>query len=228
MDIVYVTREGENPELRYSLRSLVNVPHSEVWIFGGRPPGLNYEMVLHEPRTQKVSPYQSTRDHIKAACTHPRVSDPFMLWNDDFYAMMPVVNMASLHRGSMSALLARHPKFGTAWWKGLRETLVVLERMGMEDPISYDVHVPMVVHKRQMLDALQVAKRVRADAIHLRSIYGNLASLGGVEIADPKMLNRSDPFPQGPWLSSGSNTFRSTVEPVLRYLFPEKSAYEKE
>jgi hypothetical protein len=42
------------------------------------------------------------------------------------------------------------------------------------------------------------------------------------------MLRRSDPFPAGAWLSSSDDTFRSTVEPVLRYLFADKSPYEKE
>ncbi len=41
-------------------------------------------------------------------------------------------------------------------------------------------------------------------------------------------MKKSGPFPEGAWLSSGDDTFRSTVEPVLRYLFPDKSHYEKE
>ena len=38
MDLVYVVRDGANPELRYSLRSVaVNLPHDRVWIVGHVP-----------------------------------------------------------------------------------------------------------------------------------------------------------------------------------------------
>jgi len=94
--------------------------------------------------------------------------------------------------------------------------------------MSYDVHLPLVVHKEAMRDALRLAKNITADAVHLRTLYGAVAGCEGVEHDDPKLMRRSDPFPRGAWLSSGDNTFRSTVEPVLRYLFPDKSPYEKE
>ena len=79
-----------------------------------------------------------------------------------------------------------------------------------------------------MREALRLSKKVYADAIHLRTLYGVVGDIGGVERADPKMLRRSDPFPRGAWLSSSDAVFRSTVEPVLRYLFPDKSVYEKD
>jgi hypothetical protein len=104
-----------------------------------------------------------------------------------------------------------------------------MEKHGMlAGAMSYDVHLPLIIHKTEMREALRLAKAVRTDAVHLRSLYGAIAGLGGVEHRDPKMMRRSDPFPRGAWLSSGNDTFRSTVEPVLRYLFPDKSPYEKE
>ena len=39
MDAVYYVRPGDrNDELRYSLRSLANLPHDRVWIVGHTPP----------------------------------------------------------------------------------------------------------------------------------------------------------------------------------------------
>jgi hypothetical protein len=54
-----------------------------------------------------------------------------------------------------------------------------------------------------------------------------MVGLGGTPINDPKMMRRTETFPRGPWLSSRDNVFKSTVEPVLRYLFPDPSPYEK-
>lgn len=225
MDVVYLNKDGENPELRYSLRTLENVMHDRVWIFGGCPQWVATDMVEHRPRVQNTSPYVSTRAHLAAACNTPAVSDPFMLWNDDFYAMQWVGDVPVMHRGSLAAMAERFANTKTLWAKGLRETVAMLTHF--EDPLSYDLHVPLIVYKSAMRDALRLADKARCHAIHVRTLYGNICSLDGIEVEDPKLMRRSDPFPRGPWLSSGDDTFRSTVEPVLRYLFPDPCIYEK-
>jgi len=227
MDAVYVCRDGENPELRYSLRTLTNVEHDRVWIFGGAPTWITG--VTYQKRMQGGSPYSSTRGHIGAACNTPEVSDPFVLWNDDFYAMHEVGSVPLYHRGPMEPLLEKYAKVKTPWGKGLFETAALMRKRGLlAGAMSYDVHLPLVVHKAEMREALRLAKSVSTDAVHLRTLYGALAGCDGVEHHDPKLMRRSDPFPRGAWLSSGNDVFRSTVEPVLRYLFPDKSPYEKE
>lgn len=229
MDVVYVCRDGENHELKYSLRTLENVDHDKVWIFGGAPIWIDTEALEYRPRKQSLSAYHSTRDHIAAACKTPEVSDPFMLWNDDFYAMQKIGTLPVYHRGSLEILLEKFISTNTPWGKGLRETASMLEKRGLlKGALSYDHHMPLVIHKAEMLEAVRWARTARSDAVHLRTLYGAIANLGGIEHDDAKMMRRSGPFPPGAWLSSGDDTFRSTVEPVLRYLFPNKSAYEKE
>jgi hypothetical protein len=228
MDVVYVCRDGENPELRYSLRTLRNVNHDRVWVFGGMPVWVDQDRVEFRKRMQTGSPYSSTRGHIAAACNTPEVSDPFMLWNDDFFAMKPVDEVPLYHRGPLEGMLERFTTTKTLWAKGLRETAHMMEERGvLEGALSYDTHLPLIVHKYEMLAALRWAKKGRTDAIHLRTLYGAWMS-GGVAHPDPKIMRKTDPFPEGAWLSSGDDTFRSTVEPVLRYLFPDASPYEKE
>lgn len=227
MDVVYVCRDGENPELRYSLRTLRNVNHDKVWVFGGAPSWLNPDTVNHVYRPQRGTSYSSTRNHILAACNTPGVSDPFLLWNDDFFAMEAVGDVPIMHRGSLESMVERFALVKTGWVKRLKTTAAFLSKVeGVEDPVSYDLHVPLVVYKDQMKEALRLTEKIQNAAIHIRTIYGNIDPLGGVEIEDPKMLRRSDPFPQGPWLSSSDDSFRSAVEPVLRYLFPDPSPHE--
>jgi hypothetical protein len=228
MDIVYANRDGDNPELRYSLRTLENIEYDRVWVFGGAPSWLNRDTVEYRHRMQGGSPYSSTRGHIAAACNVAEVSDPFLLWNDDFYAMHPVGRVPIYHRGPLDILLKENAASKTPWAKGLRATAALMEKRGLMDAMSYDVHLPLVIHKTEMREALRWAKSVHVDAVHLRTLYGAIADIGGVEHPDPKMLRKHHPFPQGAWLSSGNDTFRSAVEPVLRYLFPGKSPYEKE
>jgi hypothetical protein len=229
MDVVYVTRDGDNPELRYSLRTLTNVDHDRVWIIGGAPNWINFTAVTHHKRRQDGSPYSSTRSHIKAACNIAEVSDPFMLWNDDFYAMCEIGVVPLYHRGPMEPLLEKYANLKTAWGKGLRGTAALMEERGLlAGAMSYDVHLPLVVHKAEMREALRLAKTIDVNAIHLRTLYGAVGDFEGVKHEDPKLMFRSSPFPRGAWLSSGDSTFRSTAEPVLRYLFPDESHYERE
>lgn len=228
MDVVYVCKDGDNPELRYSLRTLMNVDHGRIWVFGGSPSWLDHDALEYRKRVQSGSPYSSTRGHIGAACNTPEVSNPFMLWNDDFYAMHPVGSMPVYHRGSMEQTLEEFATLKTLWGKGLRGTAALMEKRGMlAGAMSYDLHIPLVIYKAEMREALRLARHVSADAVHVRTLYGALSGIGGIEHHDPKLLRRNDPFPGGDWLSSQDNTFRSTVEPVLRYLFPDKSPYEK-
>jgi hypothetical protein len=230
MDVVYVNRDGENPELRYSLRSLrQNVDHNEVWVFGGAPTWLDLNEVNYRHRNQGSNVYLAAREHLRAACNSPEVSDPFMLWNDDFFAMRPVGEVPVYHRGPFQDLLVEFAPSKIPWAKGMRETAEVMEKQGLlQCAMSYDTHLPLIIHKAEMLEAFRTARQVRANAIHLRTLYGAVANLGGEFHPDPKMLRRSVPFPPGAWLSSSPETFRSSVEPVLRYLFPDKCPYERE
>lgn len=227
MDIVYVCRDGENPELRYSLRSLKNVPHDKVWIIGGAPHWVSEQEVRVVRRPQMLSPYLSTRDHIRAACMNPDVSDPFQLWNDDFYAMRYIGSLHMYHRGPLSVAVENFGHSRLPWSRGLLETARMVDGLDMEtSPKFYDLHLPMVIQKEAMKAALSWASHSRVDAVHVRTLYGNLIGGPGVPHHDVKMLRRTDPFPDGPWLSSGDNTFRPTVEPVLRYTFPDPIKYE--
>ena len=201
-----------------------------MWIFGDAPAWVSRPnvRVVHSP--QQNSAYASTRTHLRRAIEDDRVSDPFALWNDDFYAMRPVW-LVPMHQGPMSALLLKERRGETRWVKGLRETLDLLRAHGYDEPLSYDVHTPLLIRKDAAREALKMAAQVKEDAVHVRSIYAALAGLNGLnglQIKDPKMHHRLDPFPTGAWLSSSAATFRLTVEPVLRYTFPHRSIYEKE
>jgi hypothetical protein len=119
-------------------------------------------------------------------------------------------------------------RYRTAWTKGLNATAATLKRLGKRDnALSYSIHLPLIIHKAKMMEAIRLANEVSAVHVHLRTLYGVTADLGGEEYVDPKVLRRGDPFPRGPWMSSSPDSFRTSVEPVLRYLFPDESSFER-
>jgi hypothetical protein len=221
MDVVYACKSGPNEPLRYSLRSLENVNHGAVWIFGDPPDWVNANVVQ---RGTAGSKYETVTEHIKAACEHPEISDPFMFWNDDFFAVQPVGNMPLLHRGPLAYEVAKFASRRDEWGRSLRGAAMMLPDVVPGVLLSYELHVPLVVYKDEMLRAIAMIRSVGIPSACRRTVYGNLAGLGGNRIPDPK-VNRE--WPIGPWVSSHPATFSALVLPRLRELFPSSGPYEK-
>jgi len=226
VDVVYLCREGENEELRYSLRSLRNLPHDRVWIFGGAPEWLRGAELV--PVDQRASKYRVTTAAMRAACLHPGVSDPFVLMNDDFFVMEPVAELPVLNRGPVDVVAEDYARrIGTSrYLKGMLATRDLLRELGYRRPLSYELHVPLPVHKAEMLEALEVGEAAGIPVLHKRTLYGNLAGLGGETIADVKVCGRRrQTLPAGPWLSTLDATFPSVL-PLLARRFPRPSPFE--
>ncbi|MGA5202812.1 hypothetical protein [Streptomyces variegatus] len=228
MDLVVPVRSGAvNQQLRYALRSWVaHLPHRHVWVIGYRPPWVDGVRYLATPQTG--TKYVNTTRAVAAACRNKGVSDPFVLLNDDFFVMQPLPDgVPTLHRGPVREVEAYYSTRGNgSYLQGLRETRDLLVSLGHEDPLSYELHVPLVVHKEGMLHALDVGRRL--DVLHKRTAYGNLARIGGEQVEDCKILWRGPQFPtDGPFLSTMPDAFSNGMVGVhIRRTFPRPCRYE--
>jgi hypothetical protein len=228
VDIVVPVRVGAaNPQLRYALRSwAANLPHRQVWVVGYRPHWLR--RVRHIPTQQTGSKYQNTTLAVRYACLHPDVSDRFLLCNDDMFVMAPQPGgMPVLHRGPVARVESYYAaKASGKYLRGMRQTRDLLRSLGYDNPLSYELHVPMPVDKAGMLQALDAGRRL--DVVHKRTLYGNLAGLGGKEIRDVKILNRSPRFDRSsPFLSTMPDSFANGhVGAHIRLTFPQPCVYE--
>lgn len=225
MDVVYICRKGANEELRYSLRSLANIEHDRVWIFGDCPSWFTGSHVHVEQFGRKQG---NAKRNLLAACTNSRVSDPFLLMNDDFYIIAPT-EPALYDRGPSADVIAeyerKHP--GGSYTEALKATDELLRADGYEDPLSYELHMPMPVHKALMLKVLERVMSDGRTTLQNRTMYGALAGLPSTTVADVKVYGPDDLPPTGAYLSSSDATF-PLVFPLLSELFPEPSPYEKE
>ncbi|MFI0827297.1 hypothetical protein ACH4Q7_22895 [Streptomyces roseolus] len=227
-DIVVPIRVGAaNEQLRYALRSwAAHLPHGQVWVVGHRPSWL--DGVRHIRTDQTGTKYRNTTVAVRAACEHPEVAERFLLCNDDFFVMHPQQSMPVLHRGPMRQVEAYYAtRRSGAYLRGMRETRELLAELGHPEPLSYELHVPMPVDKTGMLAALDAGRHL--DVVHKRSLYGNLAALGGTEIRDVKILHRAprDFGVDSPFLSTMPDSFTAgEVGRFVRRAFPQPCRYE--
>ncbi|WP_117198973.1 hypothetical protein [Nocardiopsis sp. TNDT3] len=227
MDVVYVVGpQKRSEELRYSLRALAaHVPHDRVWIVGHMPRWV--QGVRHIPRAQFSTKWANSTANMRAACGHPEVSDEFIYMNDDFFTMRPVDQIPVLHRGPVADVAARTPH--SRYRAGMLATARALHALGVAEPLSYELHVPMVVDKARMLDALSRPQVRGIPVVHKRTLYGNLAGIGGEQVADVKVHSASQAAPSGDPLFISTNPGAFTDGPVgrlIRAALPDPCRYE--
>ena len=225
-DVVYVVRRGHtNEELRHSLRSLANLPHRRVWIAGFIPRWVRG--VGRIPVAQKRSKYLNSTANLRAALEHPQIADEFLLFNDDFFVMRPLTEMPILHRGPIQPVIDLYRRIDNGpYVRGMEQTRDLLVELGHPDPLSYELHVPLPVRREAMLEALDLGRRIQV--LHKRTLYGNLARLGGTRSPDVKVASAGAVgYQDWPFISTLDWVFdQEPVGSFIRDRFPEPSPYE--
>ena len=230
MDIVYpVKSTNENIELRYSLRSLQNIQHDRVFIIGDLP---NFvQNVIYIPIKSVNSRYVSTTNSLKTICINKEVSDNFIWMNDDFFILKPIQpNDLLLNRGKMNDIVSYYHKIHnslTPYDRNVENAYKELKSMGFEEPISFELHCPIIINKYKFLT---ICDKIKTDALHCckRSLYGNYYIGNSNTIKDIKVLSNTifDEKNYDRFISCSENTFKK-VEDFLKKNFPNKCIYEK-
>ena len=230
MHIVYLVRPGDNnEELRYSLRSLANLPHDRVWVAGHRPAWCTAH---HIPTEQAGTKHANAYGNLRAALAHPDVPDEFILFNDDFFVTAPLDRVPTLHRGPVTQVLAQYrAKYRTSnYIDAMQATHDWLVRTGYRNPLSYELHTPMVLHRPTLTALLDRAQADGVDVtrLHYRTAYGNIAGVGGDKVGDVKVYHHGDTAVPTPLASTLDATFtRGGIGRALRAMYPDPSPYER-
>jgi hypothetical protein len=227
MDYVYFIREGDNEELRYSIRSVLkNTPNANIWVIGNKP---DWYVGNFIPLPDQYMKFENIVECCRAAAYDDRVSDPFVWMNDDFFIVKPIESIPPLHRGP---LLERADRYAlkvsvSKYNRLLFQTYSKLVSLGIEDPLDYDVHTPLEMSKKPLREALEYG-------LLPRSFYGNLANIGGEKAIDVKVYHdrvnqfKSYDFRNGdsPFISTEDSSFKMVYDELLKDMFPDPSKYE--
>jgi len=222
--VIVVEPRVQRDELQYALRSLDMIPHGRVFMVGGRPPWV--QNVYHVPYkvTEKWTALTNVwRDVIPTL----NLTGEFIYTEDDYFILDPVDDIPNYH--SPKTLRERcqsDSKGNGGWGKSMKNTLALLEANGYDDPLSFDVHIPMVV-ERDRIPTWDLTE----PWLRYRSLIGNTATRPAVPIRrDVKvgtLKAAKDVRPLG-FLSSSDRTFHESAKLILRDIFPERCRYEKE
>lgn len=233
MDVVYASKESKNnEELIYSLRSLANFEHENVYIVGGKPKKI--KNVIHIERYQKLLPKDRNIElNLKLACLQEDLSESFVYMNDDIFFLVPQKSIPALHNGPISRRYNYYKTFKQKhWMDGLDAILDLLKKYGIADPFNYEMHTPMVMEKSKVLEMLEIRDREFPDPnflFHLKTFYGNYFNIGGRESQDVKVsherLNNEFISKHRFFLSTNDETFKGYAGDYIKAMFPDKSPY---
>jgi hypothetical protein len=230
MDFVYACREGDNEELRYSIRSVLNsFPEANIWVVGGKPSWYDGNYIKVD---QISNSHKNQLINFKAACDSAEISDNFVLMNDDFFIINKINSIEYFYGDLLQDKVDIYYELvgDNSYVTRLMQTNSRLIKYGISEPLDYEMHVPFPVEKSKFKSVLEENGR-----FNWRSIYGNMFNVGGTKIKDVKvydsgaLMKRSFDYKsnQSDFLSSLDESF-NILQPILEKLFPNPTNYEKE
>ena len=229
MDFVYICRDGENEELRYSIRSVLNsFPEAKVWLVGGKPEWYSGHCV---PVEQNSNKYANALKNLKFLCEHSEISNNFVLMNDDFFIIKKINSVDQFYNGLLSDKINRFTQItgSSMYIKKLITTNKKLIDLGIKNPIDYELHTPMPMNKTGLLDVIE-----KYPECLWRSMFGNLYNVGGTQMDDVKIyvnkrhLARSNEITDNSiYMSTEDTSLKVMLDKMLRQMLPEPSIYEK-
>jgi hypothetical protein len=202
-----------------------NLKHRNVWVVGGKPDWYRGPWI-HVGQTPGKK-YDNARTNLMAIVESNKISDNFILMNDDFYVMKPQ-ELKPYYSGTLRERLERNERLSpnATYTRKIRETIDLLEARGIEDPLDYSIHVPMVMDKAGLQEALEFPL--------IRSAYGNLRQVGGEQRQDVKVYTGAlydglsfDWTQDTDFLSSDDGSFMLLKGKLLAPMFPKPTVFEK-
>lgn len=225
-DIVYILKNDiDTDEIRYSLRSVEkNFPHNKVWIYGGKPEGIepDHYVPVEQEGTNR---YAKATGTIYEACRNDEITESFWLFNDDFFVMKKCSELKPTASGTIRArvqeVMMVHG-FYSSYAKRLKRTAKALKLKGYPT-LSYAVHLPMLINRKK---ALEVEKEF-PDMPMFRSLYGNYVGEETVIQPDVKVYGADEEPMDTVFLSTSDEAFAGAVGDYVRGKFKKPSKWEK-
>lgn len=210
MDVVYVYKKNGSLELDWSLKSLKNIKHRNVYIVGDQT---DLDAIHVQPMVNKWSSKSAYHDQINkmlTACWIPELSEDFILMNDDFF-VLEKWEPENYHRGDLDMHIKAR-RVMDAYSRSLMETKRYLEAKGLATN-SYELHTPFVFNKNKLSDLILGLDFNTRTRYQIRSIYGNTYSVDAeyrMDVKNPALFQGLD------LISTNERTFLYEIGDYIR------------
>jgi hypothetical protein len=198
-DVLYVVRPGENNlALKFSLRSLANLPHRRVFIAGYCPSWVRNVTAI--PVRKLPSKLNAIENNLRHALRHPELSERVTYWNDDFFVLEPIDEIPVTHGGPVEGYRGRQ-EFK---WRMDRTVKELANRGTTQEMLTYDgIHMPLPLYREA---AREILAEIPSGCLW-RTWYGNVAAIGGVQVSNTK--SQKGEIVPGKFLSTNATTLHS-------------------
>lgn len=187
MDCVIPYIKSHSQELLWSVLSLQNIKHGNVYVIGDKP---DMEGIIHLEDDKKAwshyGSYWNQASKYLTACNNPDISDDFVASNDDFFVMsewQPI----NYNRGTLSEHIQGR-RMSDQYQRSLMYTEQYLEANNYP-ALSFELHTPFVYNKRKLKKLIESLPKNRARPLQIRSLYGNIYGVETERIADVKNIS---------------------------------------
>lgn len=228
MDVCYILHsENEAKEiLRYSIRSVEqNLDYRDIYIVGRKPEFLNSntkELFVQDKNVDNR--FINITNKLWAIINDPRISENFIVMNDDMYIMKEFKKIPYYYIGKISTYQKQLSEVFTGghWKKILTQQLKAFPNGNMFTP-----HFPIVYNKKKLAKLLMENRDARDGCV--RSWYCNTYKIKGEKIVDKKIYKDEHLhlYKNASFLSSSD--WIENKDYFLNFLkskFPEPSRYE--
>lgn len=181
MDFVYIVKEDENNEdLKYSLRSIAKYyPENKVWIVGYKPSWV--KNVEYLPVKQSKDKWKNSMTNILTACKCKDISDDFILMNDDFFMIKPLIPIemiANTTLGLLSSTINKNKELKSPWYDAFQQVYDLLKDLNIPEPYyDFEAHLPLQINKKKFIKVINLPKvqefMKTSKVLHKRTLYKN-------------------------------------------------------
>ena len=217
IDVVIPLRDKpslyNDEELRYCLRSIEKyMDVRDVWIVGNPRDWLSVNWI--SMGDGEGTRFNSAHAKIRKACENDHISDPFILFNDDFFLLKPFNEFPDYYDGTLEQRIES---------SGGDYLSILKKSKPFSDGNNYATHTPVCIDK-------EIFKTIPA-GISYRIAYGARSGNKKEQMKDPKIYNKGDHFNFKEW-KRGKSMFSTSdfsfhyILPQMKKLYPEKSRWE--
>lgn len=238
LDIVYIlSNESKwlDREIMYSVRSVEKfIPsHGKIFIVGRKPLFFNDKIIEIPYEDIFANKARNIKSKIRRAASDHRVSNDFMLLNDDYFFLQTIENPEKYpyyYKCSLSESI-RVNRNNMDYLPHLVATQKALQAKGLPEK-NFDTHWPIVYNKISVCKICEEYLWNVPDGFTFKSIYCNTLQIEGTQREDCK-INHPHVLANWPQITAGMEHFsigdrsiNKSMEQYLMSLFPKKSKYE--